>query len=141
MITLQAYEARTLEFRAWSTENRKPSLFLSWIGKHNPVTGSTIARWLRTCLTEAGINTEIFEAHSVRGASSSTAATAKVTIADILKSANWSSAGTFQKFIYIQPRVQMTDYPSEQQCCHLQTYMLILRRSLPKYNLRMARGM
>ena len=62
VVTLQAYEARTLEFRAWSTENRKTLLFLSWIGKHDPVTGSTIARWLKTCLAEAGINTEIFKA-------------------------------------------------------------------------------
>ena len=102
VITLQAYEARTLEFRAWSTENRKSLLFLSWIGKHDPVTGSTIARWLKMCLTEAGINTEIFKAHSVRGASSSTAAAAGVTTADILKTADWSSAGTFQKF-YLRP--------------------------------------
>ena len=74
-------------------------LFLSWIGKHNPVTSSTIARWLKTSLTEAGINTDIFKAHSVRGASSSTAASAGVTTADILKAADWSSAGTFQKFL------------------------------------------
>ena len=143
VVTLQAYEARKLEFRAWSTENRKSLLFLSWIGKHDPVTGSTIARWLKMCLTEAGINTEIFKAHSVRGTSSSTAAAAGVTTADILKTADWSSAGTFQNFIFVQLRVQMTDYPLEQQCCHLlklQTYILILRRSLPKCNLRMAQG-
>ena len=101
VIILQAYEARTLELRAWSTENRKSLLFLSWIGKHDPVTGSTIARWLKMCLTEVGtcINTK---AHSVRGASSSTAAAAGVTTADILKAADWSSAGTFQKF-YLRP--------------------------------------
>jgi len=46
--TLQAYEARTKEFRA----NNKYLLFLSWIGKHDPVSSSTIARWLETCLTE-----------------------------------------------------------------------------------------
>ena len=111
VVTLQAYEARTLEFRAWSTENRKTLLFLSWIGKHDPVTGSTIARWLKTCLAEAGINTEIFKAHSVRGASSSTAASAGVTTADILKAADWSSAGTFQKF-YLRPTKESDDKSS-----------------------------
>ena len=111
VVTLQAYEARTLEFRAWSTQNRKTLLFLSWIGKHDPVTGSTIARWLKTCLTEAGINTEIFKAHSVRGASSSTAASAGVTTADILKTADWSSAGTFQKF-YLRPSNDSDDKSS-----------------------------
>ena len=117
VVTLQAYEARTMEFRAWSTENKKTLLFLSWIGilswigKHDSVTGSTIARWLKTCLTEAGINTEIFKAHSVRGASSSTAASVGVTTADILKAADWSSAGTFQKF-YLRPTKDSDDKPS-----------------------------
>jgi len=53
-------------------------------------------------LTEAGINTDIFKAHSARGASSSIAASAGVTTADILKATDWSSAGTFQKF-YLRP--------------------------------------
>jgi len=69
--TLQAYEARTKEFRV---NNNNYLLLLSWIGKHDPISSSTIARWLKTCLTEAGIDTGIFKAHSVRGASSSTAA-------------------------------------------------------------------
>ena len=72
------------------------------VEKYDPVTSSTIARWLKTCLTEAGINTDIFKVHSVRGASSSTAVSAGVTTADILKAADWSSAGTFQKF-YVLP--------------------------------------
>ena len=67
VVTLQAYEVRTLEFRELSTDKKKTLLFLSWIGNHEPVTSSTIARWLKTCLSEAGINTEIFKAHSVRG--------------------------------------------------------------------------
>jgi len=97
VVTLLAYEARTLEFRDLLT-NKKTLLFLSWIGKHEPVTSSTIARWLKTCLSEAGINTDIFKAHSVRGASSSTAAAAGVTTSEILQAADWSSATTFQKF-------------------------------------------
>jgi len=111
VVTLQAYEARTKEFRAWSTEKRKTLLFLSWIGKHDPVTSSTIARWLKTCLTEAGIDTGIFKAHSVRGASSSTAASVGVTTAEILKAADWSSAGTFQKF-YLRPTKASDDKSS-----------------------------
>ena len=75
---------------------------MSWIGKHDPVSSNTIARWLKTCLTEAGIDTGIFTTYSVRGASSSTAASAGVKTADILKAADWSSAETFQKF-YLRP--------------------------------------
>ena len=89
-----------MEFRALSTDHEKTLLFLSWIGKHDSVTGSTIARWLKTCLTEAGIDTGIFKAHSIRGASSSKAAVSGITTADILQAADWSSESTFQKFYH-----------------------------------------
>ena len=44
VVTLQEYEAITLEFQALDSENPKTVLFLSWIGKHNPISSSTIAR-------------------------------------------------------------------------------------------------
>ena len=91
--TLRAYEAQTAEFR--TPASGLAQLFLLWIGKHAPVTSSTIAHWLRTCLLEAGIDASVFEAHSVRGAACSTAAWAGVTTSDILKAADWSSEGTF----------------------------------------------
>ena len=52
VVTIQAYERRTLEFRTPISDTGKTSLFLSWIGKHDPVSGSTIARWLKTCLQD-----------------------------------------------------------------------------------------
>ena len=55
---------------------------------------------VETCLSEAGIDTEILKAHSVRGASSSKAAKAGVTAADILQAADWSSESTFQKYYH-----------------------------------------
>jgi len=76
----------------------------SYLGKYDPVSSSTIARWLRACLTEAGINTDIFKAHSVTGASSSTAAAAGVTTADTLNAADWSSVTTLQKFNFQQTK-------------------------------------
>jgi len=104
VVTLQAYEARTLEFQELSTDKKKTLFFLSWIGKQEPETSSIIARWLKTCLSEAGVNTEIFKAHSVRGTSSSTAAAAGVTTSEILQVADWSSASTFQKFYFHSPQ-------------------------------------
>ena len=98
--TLRAYEARTAEFRTPISGLAQTKLFLSWISKHAPVTSSTIARWLRTCLLEAGIDTSVFKAHSVRGAACSTAAWAGVTTSDILKAADRSSEGTFQTFYH-----------------------------------------
>ena len=100
--TLKAYEARTEQFRHTSSGEFKSKLFLSWIGQHNPVTSSTMARWLRTCMAAAGIDISIFKPHSIRGASCSKAAGAGVTIKDILDAADWSSEGTFQRFYHRQ---------------------------------------
>ena len=83
--TLQVYEARTLDM---ASSKPKTSLFLSWIGKHLPVTSSSIARWLKTCSSESGTDTGIFKAYSVRGTSSSTAAASGVTTVDILQAAD-----------------------------------------------------
>ena len=99
-MTLRAYEQRTKEFRDLQSSKPKACLFLSWIGKHNPVTSSTIARWLKETMKDAGIDISIFKSHSVRGAVCSKAAGAGVTIKQILEAAGWSSEGTFQKFYH-----------------------------------------
>uniref|UniRef100_A0A1X7VW67 Tyr recombinase domain-containing protein n=1 Tax=Amphimedon queenslandica TaxID=400682 RepID=A0A1X7VW67_AMPQE len=78
-------------------ENR---LFISFIKPHEVVTSSSIARWLRTTLEEAGTDSSIFGAHSTRGASASAAARSRVTIEEILKAANWSSESVFQGFYH-----------------------------------------
>jgi len=98
--TLQAFEQRTAEFRASKDGKGNTILFLSWIGNHDPVTSSTIARWIKTCLQEAGIDTGIFRAHSTRGAASSKAAWSGVTVSDILQAADWLSESTFLKFYH-----------------------------------------
>ena len=102
---LQTYEERTLSYRE---KNTKPTLFLSWIGKHNPVSSSTIARWLRMCLQEAGIDTDTFKAHSVRGAAGSSAAWSGVTVMDILNAADWSTEATFQQFYHREMQDEAT---------------------------------
>ena len=93
--TLKAYEARTAPNRG--TEQK---LFLALIKPYKAVTSSTIARWLRSLLEAAGIDTSVFSAHSVRGASSSAAANLGIATNDILKAADWSSQSVFQKFYY-----------------------------------------
>ena len=136
--TLQAYEARTLEFRDMASSKPNTSLFISWIGKHLPVTSSSIARWLKTCLSESGIDTGIFKAHSVRGASSSTAAASGWTYCKL-------QIGLLRELLRNSTTAQLRTNPLMlRQFCpllRLQTYMLILRRSLPKCNFRMAQGM
>ena len=75
-------------------------LFISFIKPHRPVTSSTVARWLKETLGAAGIDTTIFKAHSVRGASTSAAANSGITTEDILKAADWSTDSSFQRFYY-----------------------------------------
>ena len=75
-------------------------LFFSFIKPHNPVTSSTIARWLKQVMESAGIDTNIFKAHSVRSASTSAAAMQGVTTEDILNAADWSTDSSFRCFYY-----------------------------------------
>ena len=95
--TLRAYEVATENIR---NANKESKLLIATIKPHKAVTSSTIARWLKTTMGKAGVDTTIFKAHSVRSASVSTAASAGVTTADILKAADWSSQSVFQKFYY-----------------------------------------
>jgi len=95
--TLKVYEEKTAAFRNNPKENR---LFRSFIGKHGPVTSSTIARWLKSCLHKAGVDTSRFTAHSTRAAAATKAAMSGLTVEEIMKAADWSSEGVFQKFYY-----------------------------------------
>ncbi len=69
------------------------------IKPHRAVTSSTIARWLKAVIGASGVDTSIFNAHSVRGASSSKAENMGITTNDILKAADWSS----EKFYHNGP--------------------------------------
>ena len=91
--TLKAYEARTHTFHGDETR-----LLLAIIKPHHPVSSSNVACWHKSLLELSGIDTNIFNAHSVRGAWSSKAAYMGVTTNDILKAVNWSSESVFQRF-------------------------------------------
>ena len=91
------YEEKTKDRRG---ELHHSYLFISLIKPYKQVTSSTIARWIKSILAKSGIDTNIFKAHSVRGASTSAAADAGVTTNDILNAADWSNDSVFQKFYY-----------------------------------------
>ena len=97
VVTLKAYEERTQSVRQ---ETGSKPLLLTTIKPHSPASSSTIARWLKSLLGKAGIDTAIFKAHSVRGAAVTAASIAGVTTCDILNAADWSSPSVFQKFYY-----------------------------------------
>ena len=52
---------------------RKSQQFLVLYSTLNSVTSSTFARWLKTVLSDVGIDTNQFKAHSYRSAASSAA--------------------------------------------------------------------
>ena len=84
----------------------------------------------------AGIDRGTFKANSVRGAATSAAANAGVTMSDILKAADWRSESVFTRFYYkpvrsgvLEATVLSKSGSNEPQ--------LIWRPSLLKYNYRM----
>ena len=64
------------------------------------MSSSTIARWLKVCLKNVGVDTSKFRAYSVRTVATSKACLSGLTVEDILNAANWSLEGEFQKFYY-----------------------------------------
>ena len=97
--TLKEYESRIQPLR-----ERETKLLVAIIKPHKAVSSSTVARWLKPYWKFQAL---ILGAHSVRGASSSAAASAGISTSDILKAAGWSPESTFQRFYY-----RPTDNPS-----------------------------
>lgn len=83
------------------------SFFISFKKPHGRITRDTLARWLRTLMGQAGINTEHFKPHSVRSAAVSKASTKHLPVAEIMAQAGWRRKSTFQKF-YHKPVIQDT---------------------------------
>lgn len=110
--TLERYLEATKVIRVVPS---KQQLFLSFVKPHNPVSTSTIARWLKTVLAEAGIERQ-FKAHSVRGAAVSAAFMKGMSVSDIMKMANWSSDHMFKKHYFRQ--VATSDSPNLFQVLH-----------------------
>ena len=96
MACLQDYLEATEEFR--TSNARKTHLFLSFTAPHNPVQPCTIARWLKTVMTEAGIDTSVYKAHSTRAASTAKARAQGLSVEQIVNRAQWSNAATYYKF-------------------------------------------
>ena len=78
--------------------NKETSLFLSLHKPHMAVTKSSTARWIKDVLKWAGIDTQIYQAHSVRAAATSKAFMKGLSVSDIIKRGNWSQESTWQRF-------------------------------------------
>ena len=91
-----------LSFVPW-TLPKSNKLLLSYIRPHKPISGASLSWWLKDIISRAGIDTSIFKAHSVRGASASAAYEKGASLQDILELADWSTDSTFRRFYY-RPR-------------------------------------
>ena len=95
--TLIVYRQRTKDLRPSGNQGR---LFISVRRPHHPVKSATIGHWLKKVMEQSGIDTTIFSAHSTRGAATSKAVSAGVSIPEILKAADWSTPSTFSRFYH-----------------------------------------
>uniref|UniRef100_A0A914Y0T6 Tyr recombinase domain-containing protein n=1 Tax=Panagrolaimus superbus TaxID=310955 RepID=A0A914Y0T6_9BILA len=92
LANIEFYLKFTEDFR-----DNAATLLLSYQKPHRPVTSSTVSRWLKLALAEAGI--EGFTGHSTRSAATSKAAVSGLSAAQVIEAANWSKRGsTFQNF-------------------------------------------
>ena len=64
--TLIEYLSRTKGLRK-SASSEETLLFISLMKPHKAVSTATMARWIKSLLSAAGIDTSLFKPHSVRG--------------------------------------------------------------------------
>lgn len=62
------------------------------------MTSSTLGRWLRKVLTDAGNDTKTFAAHSTRSASTSFAKAKGLSAVEIARAAGWTNCETFADY-------------------------------------------
>lgn len=80
---------------------------------HKAITSQRIAHWIKDLLKAAGVDTKVFKAHSVRGASIISSYMAKgVTRSNILETADWSKESTFRRF-YCRGVTRSNEYASK----------------------------
>ena len=86
---------------SWRDPQGLPSaLWLSYWPPHKPVSKSTLGRWIKEALKMADVDTNIFQAHSLRGASSSKALLKGLSVKEVINHGRWSLESTWQKFYH-----------------------------------------
>ena len=92
VIALRQY----MEYRL--TISNDPHLFVILVKPHRAASADTLARWVKTCMGESGIDIGKFSAHSCRSSSTSKASFIGVNLKDIMRAAGWSVESTFRRF-------------------------------------------
>ena len=100
---LTTYINRTASIRS------SQQLFISFRKPFGAVKKGTISHWIKAVLNKSGVDTEIFQGHSVRAASCSKAACQGVPLNVILAHGGWQSSSTFQTY-YNKPLVEQKNF-------------------------------
>ena len=74
------------------------ALFLTMNKPHLAASKDSISRWIKTVMSQAGVDTTRFAPHSVRCASTSAARRGGAPINEIMKKAGWASTDVFAKY-------------------------------------------
>jgi integrase len=93
---IEAYIVATQARR--NSEAQKTQLLISFKSPYEPVSTSTIARWLKMLMELAGVDIQTYKAHSTRSASTSKAKERGMTTKQIMQAANWKNANTFLRY-------------------------------------------
>ena len=87
-------------FQASGIRGDSNSFFVSYVAPHKSVTSKTLSRWIRSTLSSAGVDTQLWDPHSVRSAASAhQSAVRQLDLGQICRLADWSlSSGVYKKF-------------------------------------------
>lgn len=89
---LDQYLIKTEQLRGSTSK-----LLISYVKPHKAVSNTTIGKWCKSVLKDAGIDVTEFTSHSGRSASTSYASQTSLTLKEILRAGGWSNAQTFAK--------------------------------------------
>ena len=97
MACIDQYIALT---ESWRVNGQPSAFFLCHKKPHKPASKSTLARWIKDSLLLADVDTNVFKAHSLRGASSSKALLKGLTVKEVVDHGRWSLESTWQKYYH-----------------------------------------
>ena len=97
--TLEQYLMRTQSLRQ-NSEGESSTLLISIRKPYRAIGPATIGRWIKEVLSQAGVDTGTFSAHSTRSASTTAAKKQGVSIRDIMNMAGWSRQSTFETYYH-----------------------------------------
>ncbi len=81
-----------------SLRANEKQLLISFRKPHEKVSKDTIARWVKTVMKDAGVDTDIFKPHSTRAASTSAASRGNLPVDTVLAAGGWASEKNFQMY-------------------------------------------